>query len=264
MNNLPESIAGEKQELQNAPKQKQTKKHAHENSMFGQYGVTIAAITFVILAAVCLYLLSGSIKIGAAAMADSYNLAYIAEKDAAYQKLYKNAFDRAKENYHVSNTVVISIGNLEETAKLELLKANDVEFITENREDNSGHVTAWLEVSGEGTFVVDLKAAEFIIDNERRHVLVRTPKPELTNIEITGAKSRLFKDGILNGSYGEGVNLALKQRREAALRIQKALISNQYIYNAAQTVARNTITNLVRQFNPDIPDLTVDVAFMGE
>lgn len=256
MNHLLESVAGEKQ----------SKKNPHKNSvLLHQHGFTIAAIIFfVILAVACLALLSGSVRIGAAAMADSYSLAYAAEQEAAYQKWYKTTFDWAKENYHVSNTVAISIGNLEETVKLELLEANDVEFITENKDDNSGHVTAWLEVSGKGTFVVDLKAAEFIIDNERHHVLVRTPEPELINVEITGVKSRFFKDGILNGSYGEGVDLLLKQRREAALRIQKALMSNQYIYNNAQTVARSTITNLVRQFNPDIPDLTVDVAFMGE
>lgn len=224
--------------------------------------ITVCLVLIVALVPSSLLLLKNGIEAGASALINSYTAVYNSEKDASYEKLYKTAFDRAERNYHVSNTVIISIGKLEESQKLEVLKANDVEFITEDRDSNSGNVTAWLEVEGEGTFVVDLQAAEFIIDNERQYVLVRIPNPELTNITINKTTRRLFVDEWANGSYSVGVDLALKQRNEASLQIQKALLSNQFIYSSAKDVAVSMIQNLVKQFNPDIPGLTVDVEYM--
>lgn len=39
-------------------------------------------------------------------------------------------------------------------------------------------------------------------------------------------------------------------------------MSNPYIYKNAQNVAVSMITNLVKELNPDIPDLTVEVEFV--
>lgn len=142
------------------------------------------------------------------------------------------------------------------------IKKSSPRLLDDLRDNNSGNVTAWLEVEGEGTFVVDLQATEFIIDNDRHYVLVRIPNPELTNINIIKTTRRLFADDWRDGSYREGVDLALKQRNEASLQIQKALLSNQYIFSSAKDVAVAMIGNLVKQFNPDIPDLQVDVEFM--
>lgn len=233
-------------------------------------GITLSAVSIIVLlvmfvgmAVGSLILFQESISIGASEMFDSYNASFAEERENAYLKLYQSAYDRAMDKYHVSNTVVITIGNLEETQKLEVLKANDVEFVAEDRDSNSGNVTAWLEVEGEGTFVVDLKAAEYIIDNEHQYVLVRIPGPELTDVAITQVTRRLFADDFLNGSYREGVDLALKQRNQASLQIQKALLSNQFIYDSAKKAAVSMISNLVRQFNQDVPDLRVDVEFLG-
>ena len=122
--------------------------------------------------------------------------------------------------------------------------------------------TAWLEVEGEGTFIVDLQAAEFIIDNERKSVLARIPNPELKNIHIIRSTRRLFSDDYLNGSWSEGVDLRIKQNNEAQLRIENALLSNPYIFSNAKKVSANMIKNLVAQFNPDVPQLIVDVEFI--
>lgn len=255
--NLPQQSLNKKPSMEVIPR-KSTKKI----DFFKKQGITISLIVFVVLTVACLCLLKNSISIGAKTLFSNYSTAYELEKGATYQDLYASAFDRAKKNYLVSNRVVISIGNLEKSGKLEVLKANDVEFITEDRDNNFGNVTAWLEVTGEGVFVVDLKASEFIVDNGRRYVLVRIPYPELKNITITKTIKRWFKDDGKNGSYDEGVNLALKQQNEAGLRIHKALMSNQYIYSSAQDVAKSMIANLVKQFNSDVPDLTVEVEFI--
>lgn len=222
----------------------------------------ILLAAFIVIAVIGACIVSGGVSKGAEMMLNSYNSAFEAERDAAYQSFYQSAFDRAEQKYHVSNTVLISVGNLQETQKLEVLRASDVEFIIESREDNSGNVTAWLEVAGEGVFTIDLQAAEYSIDNGRRYVLVRILEPELENIAITKTTKKFFKDDWADGSYSEGVDLALRQRQEAILRIKQALLSNQYVFENAKKVAISTIQNLVKQFNPDIPDIIVDVEFM--
>lgn len=250
MSNLIETS---KESLTKKTASKQKKRKTRSATKRTTVSVSVFLIFIVLLIAGSFMLLRGSIKAGASALMNSYSSAYDTERDTAYNKLYQAAFDHAEQNYHVSNTVVISIGNLEESQKLEVLEVNDIEFITEDRDNNTGNVTAWLEVEGKGTFVVDLQAAEYIIDNERQYVLVRVPNPELTNITIIKTTKKLFEDDWMDGSYSEGVNLAIKQRNEAILQIQKSLLSNQYIYSNAKKVAENMIKNLVKQFNPDIP-----------
>ncbi len=247
------------------PEKIPSKKSKSKISASKKTSITIMSslILILLLLAGSIMLIRGGIEAGASALINSYNASYNTEKDSSYQKLYESAFDRAEKNYHVSNTVIISLGDMEEMQKLEVLTANDVEFITEDRDNNTGNVTAWLEVEGQGTFVIDLKAAEYVIDNDHRYVLVRIPNPELTNISIIRTTKCLFSDDWKNEDYREGVNLAIKQRNEASLQIQKALLSNQYIFSNAKDVSVSMIRNLVKQFNPDIPELEVEVEFIN-
>lgn len=227
-------------------------------------GITVALIVFVVLAFLCVYLVRDTINIGASALAENYSSAYLSEKDTAYKAQYQSYYEVAEKEYHVSNEVSIYIGDLKEEEKLEVLKVSDVEFIIEDKGDNSGNMVSWLEVPGEGTFVVDLKASEFIIDNERHYVLVRVPYPELTNvmIEYANVNKLLFKDDLFNGSYREGEELATQQLGEADLLIKKEFLSNQNFYLSAQKAAKSMISNLVKRLTPDVPDLTVVVEFI--
>ena len=153
--------------LPGRPTNKKTKSRVSEKKKTSAT-VMISLILIVVLATGSIILLKSGIAAGAHALTNSYRVSYNSEKNASYQKLYQAAFDRAEKNYHVSNKVFISIGDVEETQKLEVLTANDIEFITEDRDENTGNVTAWLEVEGQGTFVIDLRAAEYVIDNEHR------------------------------------------------------------------------------------------------
>ena len=252
MTQLPEVMAAQ------SPKKKTAKKKKARKPKY----LTIGIIAF-FLVVFCVYLLLDTIRTGATSLIEHYKAAYEQERDITYDSFYQSAFERAEQNYHLSNTAVISIESLEECGKLEVMKANCVEFITEDRDSNSGNITAWLEVSGEGTFVVDLEAAEFIVNQEYSYVLARIPCPELTNITILDTTKRWFSDDWWNGSYSEGVDLAIKQRNEASLQIQKSLMSNVYIYSNAQEAAEQMLIQLIKQINTDIPDLTVEVEFIG-
>ena len=67
---------------------------------------------------------------------------------------------------------------------------------------------------------------------------------------------------IFNGSSREGTNLAQKQVSQASLDAKASITSNQRFHQSAEKSAQILITNLVKEFNPDIPDLTVEVEFI--
>lgn len=223
----------------------------------------LGSIVCIILVVVCIFLFMGVISSGAESLKNSYDASYMAEKDETYKTIYQVFFDNAEEKYHVSNRVSITIGNMKEQEKLEVLKVSDVEFVIEGKDDNSGNMTSWLEVPGEGVYVVDLAAGEYIIDDERAHVLVRVPYPELVNIKIdySNVKKLLFRDDIFNGSYKEGEELAMKQLGQGDVLIKKEFQSNQGYYVTAQKSAKTSIINLVQQLNPNVENLNVDVEF---
>lgn len=226
-------------------------------------GTTVAIVLFLIMGAVTVYLANGIIGAGASALFNSYNSTYALERDAAYQAQYEKYYERAEREYHVSNRVTVSIGDLRETAALEVLTVSDIEYIVEEGSANRNGITSWLEVPGQGTYIVDLQAAEFIVDNERAYVLVRAPYPELTNITINYANVQklFFKNDWRNDSYKVGEELARKQLSSADMLIKKEFASNQHFYLSAQEAARSTIQCLVKQLNPEISDLTVEVEF---
>ena len=234
-----------------------------KNTKRKKTGVLICVVLILIMATTAIILFQDVIAKGADALFDSYSAAYESEKEAAYQALYQKYYDSAEAEYHVRNRATIHIGNITETAKLEVLKVSDVEFIVDDSNLFEGGITSWLEVPGEGTYVVDLKAAEFIVDNERAYVLVRVPYPELENVKIdySNVNKILFKDDVFDGSYKQGEELAKKQLGEADLLIKKEFASNERFYLNAQEAAISTIRCLVLQLNPEVENLVVDVEF---
>ena len=224
---------------------------------------TVCIVLMLIIATTAILLFRDVISKGAGALLDSYTAAYAYEKDSAYQALYQKYYDSAEAEYHVQNRASIRIGNISETGKLEVLKVSDVELIIDDSNLFEGGITSWLEVPGEGTYVVDLEAAEFVVDNDRAYVLARVPYPELTNVSIdySNVNKILFKDDVFNGSYKQGEELARKQLSEADLLIKKEFASNERFYLNAQDAAESTIMYLIQQLNPGVENLVVEVEF---
>lgn len=229
-----------------------------------QWGIIAGLICVcIIMAFVSVFLYNRAIRVGAEAVRDSYSSAYKTEKDSTYKAIYDKFKSIAEEKYHVSNRVTISIQEVKETAKLEVLKVSDVEFIIEGKQDNDNNITTWLEVPGDAAFIVDLAAGEYIVDDERQYVLIRLPYPELTNVSIDYAnvKKLLFQNDMFNDSYSAGEDTAKKLLDKADLLIKKEFISNETFYLNAQDSARSTIINLVKQLNPKVTDIDVEVEF---
>lgn len=200
---------------------------------------------------------------GSKALRAKYVETYEEERTAAYQSLFQKFFDRAEKEYHVKNRVSISVGDMQEVANLEVLNVSDIEYIIVDADSNEHNITAWLAVPGEGTYVINLQAAEFIVDEERTHVLVRAPYPEMTNITIIyrDVEKLLFKNDMFNESYRVGEDLAKRQLDSADLLIKKEFASNQLFYISAQEAGKSIIECMVKQFNPEIPDLDVEVEY---
>ena len=251
MTNREKNIENKKIEVKNRKEEKHYKR------------IVVLIILTIVFVTMSKILFDRMIKIGASSLADSYNQAYETEKEKSYKDKYESYKENAERKHHVSNRVNIYLENIQESQKLEVLKVSDVEYIINDKDDNKGNIVSWLEVPGEGTFVVDLKSGEFVIDNEHNHVSARVPYPELTNVKIdySNVNKVLFEDDLFNGSYREGEDLARQQLGEAELLIRKEFTSNQNYYISAQKSAKTIITNLIKQLNPDNAELSVDVEF---
>jgi len=224
--------------------------------------MAVAISGLVVLIAVCLWLSRDIIRVGTRALQSNYESSYISEKDRIYEELREKYRQMAEEKYRVSNTVSIQIAGLREISRLRVLEVTDTEYVVDDRNDNDGNIVSWIKVSGKANFVVDLQTAEFIVDSDRRHVLVRTQYPFLADeIEITDDEKLLFKDDFFDGSYKQGEELHEKQRREAVLLMEKEFVSNQRFYQSARDAAISSIECLVKQLNPEVSDLTVEVEF---
>ena len=216
----------------------------------------VSAIVF--LCVLLLLLFNSGINV----LFDNYEETYSAEKDSAYQAQYTKYYDRAEKKNHVSNEISISINELEEIADLEVLTVSDTECITQNADKSNGNVTSWVKASGTGTYTVNLKDAEYVVDAGRSYVLIRLPSLEIKNIRLDQLEDILFKkEGIGNGNFKEGVAQNMHEEEYALQAITASIEANQYFYEYAENAAISTIKRLVTQLNPDVPDLTVEVEF---
>ncbi len=224
-----------------------------------------AAMGFI---SVCLF--SQTISRGAEAAAAVFSTARDEEREQVYNDYYEKYRDEAEKKYHVSNRAVITVDGVNEIAELEVLNVNAVGYSVEDKKDNKTAVS-WIKVSGTGVFTVNLKASEFLVDNERRYVLVRVPEPELTRFTTGQAETLLYDDRalkilgttLLDGSTRQGADLAQRQAADASRDARESIRSNQRFYESAKKSAQILIENLVKELNCDVPELVVEVEFVN-
>ncbi|MCD8052958.1 MAG: DUF4230 domain-containing protein [Lachnospiraceae bacterium] len=251
-----------------------------ENLRIRRWGMIALPLVCVVLFVFSIYCFLDAIAVGA----DAAMNAYESEKDEVAQEVYdvfyNQSYSAAEASHHVSNQVSISIGTLQEEEKLEVLRVSNVEYVISEEEDgefidnilsavtgifSDDDVVSWLEVPGDGVFTVDLKSAEFILDEERQYVLIRIPEPELSEfaIDYEGVEILYFDDaGLFKNSAKVGEDLAREQLQDAQLQMTQEIHENQRFYRSAQEAAEDLLISLVKELNPDFPDLTVEVEFI--
>lgn len=188
---------------------------------------------------------------------------YHAANQTAYDSIYQTAFDLAEVQNHVSNDILISVEGAQEVSRLEVLTVSGSEYVIKNA-DETDKTISWLEVQGTGVFTVDLSAGEFIVDSERQHVFVRVPKPMLTQCSISGTGKQFWKNGhfFSNGSVDEGVRLSQKQLSEGRSKLEDSMKQSRTFHENAKVSAERIIELLIKQWNPNAPDLQVEVTFI--
>jgi len=217
----------------------------------------------IILILVALCLLAGIGMAGSIGMSRLRN-AYTKAENEAYNNIYNTAYKKAEAANHVSNHALISVEDVKEISRLEVLTVQGSEFIIKNADENN-KIVSCLEVNGTGVFTVNLAMGEFITDSERAYVLVRVPKPALTEVTVSGTGKSFWKDNRLlaNGSVKEGVDLSMEQLGEGKIKLENSMRSSRRFHEESQKAAVRIITSLVQGWNPNIPELQVEVEFIG-
>lgn len=179
---------------------------------------------------------------------------------------YDTVYNLTEEEYHLSNRVTITVKDIQEKADLEVLSIDTYYLYRSDEEDTAQNLTLFYKIPGTGTFTVDMRMTEYIIDNERRHVLVKAPAPAITQFRENYAgieKLEYRKDGILNGSIKEGEETARKMLARAHTQMMKSFEMTQAYHHAAEESARKLFTMMIKALNPETPELTVDVEFIN-
>lgn len=242
-------------------------------------GPAITVLIFsVVLLAIGAAFVARAITVAGRSAGEAFQRTRTEVQEDVYQKHYSDAYEKAENAHHVSNRISISISDIQKMQKLEVLQVSNVAYITEDDVGEGeeakdlwsgvvgifeGKLTAWIEAIGEGSFTVNMKASEFIVDNERQYVLVRIPRPSLDNFTLDQAKAVYVNDdGVKKRGTSDGVDLAARQRRYAWEKLKKEVESDQFFYESAEKAAETILENLVKGINSDIPELTVEVEFI--
>lgn len=206
-----------------------------------------------------------SITNGVSTAKDSFLDTFENTRNDTYTQYHDKAFSKSEAEHHVSNDVTISIRAVKEKSSLEVLRVSDVVYIITDGTDNESDTTSWLKVSGTGVFTVNLTAAEYVVDNERQHVLVRVPKPVLdsSNISIDNFETLYFAENIWrsDNSVKSGEALARNQLSEAKQRIQEDFEVNEQYSKLAEASTESMLAALIKGINPEVENLQVEVEF---
>lgn len=192
--------------------------------------------------------------------------AYESRKEEAYQETYNSYVSMGEQAYHTSNRALISVNSAEEASELEVLTVSATVFVCDAKK------TIWEEISGSSHFSVNLKAAEYIIDENRSTVYVRLPEPRLEEtVSLDEDSIQIYvlqSDGKLShtvqkitGSIQGGISESMNMRKEAANQILNDLQSDTDYPEVAKGSAKTMISALIRELNPTVSDLKIFVDF---
>lgn len=212
---------------------------------------------------------TATLQAGVTAAAAAYEKQLTEAEQNAYNFFYESNFDLAEKKYHVSSDVTIALNEIKEIAKLEVLEVSAVEYDIVSHENNNAKIDVWLEVPGRGIYTVDMNAAEYIVDNVRKTIIVRVPRPTLENVSLDHENIVLLNfdntDKWLvfnNDDYRTGADIYDNQIKRAYSNILSRLNSDTNYINSAERSAEKMITHFVREFNRGIPELEISVEFI--
>ena len=206
---------------------------------------------------------------------------YHSAKDTAKQEteesFYNAVFELSESAHHLSNDITIQIQGITEIRNLEVLNVFLTDYQVWPEQETSGGVLdivvdpligdaeAWIRFDGIGIFTVSLQNADFILDEQRKSVLVRVPSPVMERVLIQPDEDDVLYTsdaGLFNNASDTGQQLVLSLTQKAQQDMIAKARSNPEYYAQAKASAEKTITQLIKNLNPDLPDLIVEVEFI--
>lgn len=206
---------------------------------------------------------------------------YHSAKDTAKQEteesFYNAVFELSESAHHLSNDITIQIQGITEIRNLEVLNVFLTDYQVWPEQETSGGVLdivvdpligdaeAWIRFDGIGIFTVSLQNADFILDEQRKSVLVRVPSPVMERVLIQPDEDDVLYTsdaGLFNNASDTGQQLVLSLTQKAQQDMTAKARSNPEYYAQAKASAEKTITQLIKNLNPDLPDLIVEVEFI--
>ena len=233
-----------------------------------------------ILVLLILILTKDTIEVGTEAVKRSYQNAKDKASNEVYENFYAKGYEDGWDIYHVTNKAVIDVGQIQAETNLEVLTFYDVAYEVPQNNENDDLISklanivksplqTWLEVPVKGTFVINLKMAEFVVDEARQYVLIRVLPPEIDDktFGIDGQNVRLLyveQGGVLKDDAKSGVEKIRGQLEDAERRIRLKIENDQSVCKSAKESTVKILTALVKKLNPDMPDLQVEIQFTDE
>lgn len=252
------------------------------------YIPTIAGL--IIVAIICTILLCNVQKTALDSATKQFDLAVSDARQEVYDAFYQTAFDIAEKRNHVANEILIDVNGIKESETLEVLDVSAfdikvykfdneltkpsnffldmISFVTGNQTTAElSQAVVWLEGGCIGTYEIDLKASEVIVDNANNYVLVRLPSPSLKFISHD-FEVKYFDNGTgilskpLNGSTQQGLDAAIHDTADITAHLHD-MLNNREQSDLAREQAIALITALVKNINHDNPQITVEVEFFS-
>ena len=181
--------------------------------------------------------------------------------DRIRKEAYNTVYEATEQANHVSNRVTVSLEGIREKADLEVLQVeSSYIYVSEKGSDK-----IWYSIPGAGSFTIDMRMAEFIVDENRHQVHVIAPPPAITKFDerVEDIQELFYKNNrfIGNGSVQEGTQIAQQMMYKAHNQMVKDLELNWSYFQAAEDSAARLIINTIKALNPSIPDIKVIVEF---
>ena len=176
--------------------------------------------------------------------------------------VFLSSYMKARNDRTIVSNATITVAALEKHSELEVLTIRASEVIVDNASDNPQRIDAWTECTGSGIFTLDIAKSEFIIDQARKRVIVRTPDVVLSDnftLDYGETRELFFNNNWSDDSYSDGADLAESQLKRAYTSILDTIANNPYYYETARSSAVRIITSLIRGFNKDVENLDVVV-----
>ncbi len=250
----------------------------------------ISAAVCLVAAAVCAVILCKIQENAFRIAGENFNSALAAERENTYDKFYNLGYDIGEKRSHISNDVLVDVNKIKEVEVLEVLdvSASDVkEYKFDNELTNPANVflelvrfvtgeqvdapppeaVVWLEGSCIGTYEIDLKSSEVIIDNANKYVLVRLPSPSLRFISHD-FEVKYFNNGtgtlrkVFDGSAQRGLDAAIQDTADMTAHLHD-ILNDRDQSDHAREQAEILVVDLIKDLNSDVPDITVDVEFFS-